>query len=420
MRIRESNAEEKTAGKVHSGRVMDFVAKIACLIVAFFIWFYAMSTDVVNIEKDFTVPVTFTNESALTEKNGWTVLMGKESNIIVTLKGKRKTISKLLDSEIEAVVDVAGVESPGSQVLDIRVKAPTECEVINTSVSNIWVYIDRKITKKVPVKVLYTHDYISAGLDLSEPLTSFDEVEVSGPESELRNVVAAQAEFELGKITESVNATGRLALVDSTGAKVDNQYINIAQKTVNVSFTLSAQKDVPLTVGYKYGLFNKNNAKVTISPSFVTLKGEPSVINGIDKLEIAVVDEKAFKTDGSQSVPLEIPTGVVLVNATESTAVINVEHIGTVTKSIAVEKIEITDSGGLECELLTESLNIVFRGPSEVLQKLTQDNVTVKASLKNTTAGSGVNLIPVTVELSSEFENEVYELESYNVRVNVK
>ena len=108
---------ENHTASARSGRVIDFIAKILCPVIAFFLWFYAMSTDVVTLERDFTVPVQYENEAALSERTGWSVLSGKDSKIVVTLKGKRNIINKITEDDIFAFADVSGVESPGSILL---------------------------------------------------------------------------------------------------------------------------------------------------------------------------------------------------------------------------------------------------------------------------------------------------------------
>ena len=82
--------------------------------------------------------------------------------------------------------------------------------------------------------------------------------------------------------------------------------------------------------------------------------------------------------------------------------------------------ITLANSGGLECELQTESLNIMLRGPHALLSQVKEENITLTADMKNYSSGSGVMVVPVLVKLSPEFEGSVYELETYNVTVNVK
>lgn len=418
MSDKRAKNDEKKTGRKNSERILDFVAKIACLVIAFFIWFYAMSTDVVSLEREFTVPVIFENETELFENTGWSVLSGKDNSIVVTLKGKRNIINQITESDIYAFADVSGVEKAGMQMLDIKISAPTECEVVNTSSSSVSPYIDKKVTRNIPVKVVHTYE-ITSEYQLDEPITNIAEVAVTGPESELQKIAAAQADLALGKITETVNTRSSLVLVDEAGNPFTSKYVSMATKNVNITVKLYAVKDVPLTVGYKYGYFNENNARVTVTPNVITLRGEPSVLENMDKLEVAVLDEKKFVKNSTQSVLINIPDGVTAMTG-ETTATVNVEHINTDVKHITVGNITLANSGGLECELQTESLNIMLRGPYALLSQVKEENITLTADMKNYSSGSGIMVVPVSVKLSAEFEGSVYELETYNVTVNVK
>ena len=409
---------EKEKSSVRSERIWDFVAKIACLLVAFFIWFYAMSTDIVTLEKDFTIPVKFENETTLFEKTGWSVLSGRDSSIVVTLKGKRNIVTQITESDIYAFVDVSAVESAGRQTLDIKVNAPTECEIVNTSVSSLSPYIDKKITKNVPVKVVYADYVVSSEYQLDDPVTSLEEVAVTGPESELRKVASAQTELSLGNITQTINTVSNLVIVDENGEVIESPYITLATKTVGVTVKLYAVKNVPLEVDYKYGYFNKNNVKISISPSDISLRGEPSVLEKIDSIKVATLDEKSFLTNTTQSVAISIPEGVTAITA-EETAVISVEHKNTSTKQISVSNIVLENHGGLNCELQTESVNVMLRGPYSLLSKIKEGDISVVADMMNYTS-SGTTVVPVTIKFSSDYESKVYELGSYSVTVNIK
>ena len=419
MKRNKDKAKNNGTSQKSSGKVLDFIAKIACLVIAFFIWFYAMSTDVITLEKDFTVPVRFENENALFERTGWAVLSGKESNIVVTVKGKRNIVNKITDKDIYAFVDVSEVNKAGRQMLDVKVTAPTECEIINTSVTSISPYIDKRITKNVPVKVVYSEYVIDLEHQLDEPLLNLEEIAITGPESELERVSVAMAELSLGNVTGTVNTTGSLKLVDKDGYAVSSNYITMTTKTVNVTVRLYTIKSVPLTVGYKYGYFNDNNVKITVTPAIITLRGEPSTLENINELKIATLDEKKFVRNSTQNVTIDIPSGVTVMGG-ETSASVSVEHINTDVKQIAVDTINLSNSGGLNCELQTKTLNIMLRGPYALLSKIDKGDITVTADMKNYASGSGITVVPVAVKISSEFENEVYELESYSVTVDIK
>ncbi|MBR5313955.1 MAG: hypothetical protein IKU45_00910, partial [Clostridia bacterium] len=149
----------------------------------------------------------------------------------------------------------------------------------------------------------------------------------------------------------------------------------------------------------------------------VVLKGEPAVLSDIESINVATLDEKKYITNSTQSVSIDIPEGTTLVNS-ETAAVINVEHIGTGTKQVVVKNISFVNANGLNCELQTDSINVTLRGPYSLLSKIKEDDISVIADMKNSSS-VGVTVIPVTIEIDSEYADSVYEIDSYSINVNV-
>lgn len=413
--------KKNEAASARSGRIADFVAKILCLIAAFFIWFYAMSTDVITLEKDYTVPIKIEKETELFEKTGWSVLSGKESQIVVTLKGKRNIMAQITESDITAFVDVSGVEKAGMQELEIKVNAPTECEIVKKSVSTLFSYVDKNVTKNIPIKARFYNFFEIQEYKHDEPAFNINEIAITGPESELALVSAALADWDYGhkELTQTVTAVCSLKLVDSDNNEIKSNYITWNTKTVNVTIKVYSTKEVPLSVDYKYGYFNEKNVKITITPAVITLRGDPSVLNEITEINLTTLDEKKFLSNSTQSLEIILPDGVTSMSE-ETTASVTVEHINTTTKQVAVKNISLINSGGLDCILQTTELNITLRGPRDMLSRITEEDITVSVDMKNYKAGSGITIVPATVKISSEYSAEVYELESYSVNVNIK
>ncbi len=412
--------DDKSASPaVKSSRMMDFVAKILCLVAAFFLWFYAMSNDAVMIEKDYTIPVAFEKENELYSQTGWSVLSGKDSNVVVTLKGKRSVINNMSDADLHAYVDVSSVEHAGRQNLEIRFEVPTVCELVNSSVSELISYIDKKVSADVPVEVVYSDYILSSHYQLDDPVLNIEQVSVTGPESELRNVAAARAVLKLGNITQTVNAMGDLSLVDKSGNEIISSYLTMSTTSVSVTVKLFAVKEVPLTVNYKYGYFNKDNVDIDVSPKTITLRGEPSVLDKIESINVATIDEKQFATDLKQSVPITLPENVLSLGS-ESEAVIDVKHKNTTTRKISVENIVLANGDPSKFMLQTTSLNIELRGPRDLVQEITSEDVSVLVDMNNYKSANGVVVIPVSVQFAAKYSGSVYELGSYDVKVEVK
>ncbi len=404
---------------VKHSRVMDFIAKIFCLVAAFCLWFYAMSSDGVMIEKDYTVPVAFEKENELYSQTGWSILSGKDSNVVITLKGKRNVMNRLSEDELYAYVDLSSVEQAGRQNLEIRFDVPTECEVMNTSVSELVLYVDKKLSKNVPVEVVYSDYTISSQYQLDDPILSVSEIAVTGPESELRNVAAARTELKLGNVTQTLNSMGVLKLVNEAGNEINSSYLTMSTTSVGVTVKLFTVKEVPLTVSYKYGYFNTDNVSIDISPKTVKLRGEPSVLAKIDSINVATLDEKQYATDLMQMVPLTIPEDVLNVGS-EKEVTIEVKHKNTTTRKISVDNIILANADESDFILQTPSINIDLRGPIELIQNITSKDISVVVDMNNYKSVSGVIVVPTSVQFSEEYAGSVYELGAYDVKVETK
>ncbi len=411
--------DSSSSRAVKHNRIMDFIAKILCLVAAFCLWFYAMSSDGVMIEKDYTVPVSIEKENDLYSQTGWSVLSGKDSNVVVTLKGKRNFINRVTEDDIYAYVDISSVEQAGRQNLEIRFDIPTECELINSSVSELVLYVDKKVSKNVPIEVVYSDYTISSQYQLDDPVLSINEIAVTGPESELRNVASARTVLKLGNVTQTLNSVGVLKLVNEAGNEINSSYLTMSTTSVGVTVKLFTEKEVPLTVNYKHGYFNKDNVTVEISPKTIKLRGEPSVLDKIDSINVATLDEKQYATDLKQVLPLELPDDVISVGA-EQEITIDVKHKNTTTRKISVDNIILANADESAFKLQTTSINVDLRGPHELIQRITSDDISVIVDMNNYKSGSGVIVVPTTIQVSEEYEGSVYELGTYDVKVETK
>lgn len=404
---------------VKNHRVMDFIAKILCLVAAFCLWFYAMSSDGVMIEKDYTVPVSFEKENELNSQTGWSVLSGKDSNVVITLKGKRNFINRLIEADLYAYVDLSVVEHAGRQNLQIVFDVPTECEIVNTSVSELVCYVDKKLSKNVPVEVIYSDYTISSQYQLDEPVLSVNEIAVTGPESELRNVAAARTVLKLGNVTQTLNSMGVLKLVNEAGNEINSSYLTMSTTSVGVTVKLFTEKEVPLTVSYKHGYFTNENVTVDISPKTIKLRGEPAVLDKIDSINVATVDEKQYATNLKKVVPLSLPEDVMNVGG-ESEVTIDVKHKNTTTRKISVDNIILVNADESKFTLQTNSINVDLRGPKSLIQSITSDDISIVVDMNNYNNVSGVVVVPTTVRFSDDYSGSVYELGTYDVKVEAK
>lgn len=412
----ENNSE---SSEVRSERTKNFIARIMCLVVAFIIWFYAMGTNVTVYDKEITVPIEIENESVLNSNTGYSVISGKNNSVTVKVEGRRNAVNRLSERDIKATVNVAGITTSGRHVLDLVFDVAGECTVTESSVSSLAVYVDKKVSATVEVKVLSNHSFdLQYDLVLeANPST----VTVEGPSTELANIKEAQATLSLGEVTSSFTGVYPLRLIDKNGNDFDSSYVTLKTPNINITGKLYTIKDVPLEVDFKYGYFNDKNVKTTITPSFVTLRGEPSELNKLEKLTLATLDEKMYENDSTAQFPIDIPDSIQNMSP-DRNATVKLEHINTTQKEITVNKenIRIINANGMNCETVTESLNIKLRGPYDLISKITSDDVSVTVDMKNYGSGTGETSMPATIGIATAYSASVYEVGSYQVTVSVK
>ena len=163
--------------------------------------------------------------------------------------------------------------------------------------------------------------------------------------------------------------------------------------------------------------FNDENAKITITPSEITLKGESSVLDAIDRLNIMTIDEK---TVGSDKIvrPITLPDSVYSVSGEENASV-QIEHIGTGWKNVVIDNFTVNNPNNLKYELMTQSITVTLRAPENYIPYITSNSVSavVELDYDNTTVGTVA--VPVKFELMEIYDNKVYETGEYTVLVKI-
>ena len=133
---------------VKRSKSADFVAKVICLVLAFFLWFYASSLDTVIYDEEFqSIPVEIEN------KSGFSLLSGDGMTVDVTLSGKRNALRNVNDADIRAYATVPEDAQAGRHELEIRFDVPSGVSFEKSSTSKVVVYIEKCVASVVIVCV---------------------------------------------------------------------------------------------------------------------------------------------------------------------------------------------------------------------------------------------------------------------------
>jgi len=113
---------------------------------------------------------------------------------------------------------------------------------------------------------------------------------------------------DLGEVTKSLEASGKIVLIDKDGFEVSNPYVKCNVSDVVASYDVNKYKDLPLIVQTKYGYLDSSNLSVDIDPHTIRVRGEPEAVDAVSFLVAAVIDEKLMtETTTNYSVSVKLP-----------------------------------------------------------------------------------------------------------------
>lgn len=417
-----AHADEQTGDyTVRTSRAQDIAARILCALAAVMLWLYVTSIDSPDHERTFTgVLVSIENEAQLLDRESMSVISGYDNTVSVTVRGKKSDIDKYASSDISAFVDLSGITASGRHALEVVAAPPAGLTAIEVTPNTVSVYTDQVASKMVPVDV-NLHYTMESTYGLGVPEKNIEQVKVTGPAGVLETIAFARAELELGHVTSSMTQRVPLTLIGDDGNPVTNPYIRSDATDVLVNIPVYMYKDIPVTVDFKYGYLNESNAKVTIEPSTLTVRGDPKVLANFNTYQALVIDETKITGDYSQVARLTLPEGVTNVDRIENVTV-SLAHVGTETRTLSMISsrinVEVPEEKGYE--FLESVFTFTIRGPEDIVGNFRQSHMSATVDLSAYRDVVGIVTVPVTVTpLSSSYADRVYAVGTYHIQVRL-
>ena len=397
MSDNEKNLPTADASKgdyqVKESRNEKLIAKILCVLAAIILWFYVVMTDTTTDEKVFSgISVDIRGRDRIEDTLGLTIISGYDLTVDVTVKGPRADINRLTVDDVKAYIDMKTVDGAGEYTLPIRTSLPNGITAGALSANYMTVYVDKRTTISVPVKIV-TSQVIEADFTMGTP--------------------------DLGRVSKTLISTGKLTLVDANGNEINDPYVRLQTSEVTVRFPVYIYRDFDLKVDTKYGYYDSTNSRITISPASIQVRGDPDVISSMDSVSLGQIDEKKITGDETKTMAIMLPDGVENLSGT-TTATVTITQIGTTTKKLNVTDINVVNPNGLEYTLERNSLTVTFRGTKTMLDMLSSRNVSLTLDLGYLNKTSGTVSVPVTVNVQSTLSGKVYEIGDYSMNVTIK
>ncbi len=217
-----------------------------------------------------------------------------------------------------ATVDLAGVDpNAGSSYQTVHVTSvDPRFIVIDYEPRAVNVQLDPYTTYTVPITV--DTGTTPPDLQVGTPQLTQETAKVSGPDSVVKYVVAAQADVAIDPHGLSVDRDVPLIPVDNQGNEL--RPVNVDPKTVHVRIDVisnAQSKTIPVhpavvgtpPAGYEVG-------PVTVEPVNVTVQGDAAALSSLTTADTAPIPVSTATGSIDTPVALALPPGVIALNVT--------------------------------------------------------------------------------------------------------
>lgn len=386
-----------------------FASALVALLVAFGLWLYVITE--VSPDSELTyydIPVKMEGETLLKER-GLIITAMSSTNVDLTLSGNRIDLNELNSSNITLKADMTKIYDPGVHEIGYTISFPGNVAGNaftreNQYPDSISVTVERLSRKEIPVEVKYAGEaedgYVIRRGDI---LMDTEAIVVSGPASVVERIEKAVISIDLTGQTESISQNYRYTLCDAEGNGVDSEMITVNTEEVHVDLIIQRYKMVELVVTLiAGGGADVTNVVVDIDPETIQLSGSDAALEQVgDTLNLGTINLADYET--STQLIFQIPTyeGVTNDNA-RSDATVDIRFDGLTTKEITIEEFKTSNvPEGYVAEVVTEKLVVKVRGTTDLVNRLTANDITATVDFANQEVG--VSTYRVSISFSESF-----------------
>ena len=239
---------------------------------------------------------------------------------------------------------------------------------------------------------------VADGYLLERSSLDFDTVQVTGPESVVSSIASARVSVSRSNLDKSVTDTVPFVLYDQSGTPIDTTNVTTDVDSIDVTLTVVKYKDVTLEVEIiDGGGATSKDTKIEIDPPSITLSGDATVLDGINKITLGTIDLADIESN-TRTIPFDI----VIPNDTKNVSGVDQANVTVTIRNKSTAVIRATNIAfmhvpdGLEATSVTKQVQVTIRASTADIQKITANNIRVVADLADYSM-PGTNTVPVTI-----------------------
>ena len=400
------------------------ISVLLSVILAFGLWYYVItviSPD--STDTYYDIPVVLVGETALEERGLMVTYVGN-TTVDLTLSGNRSDLNQLTKDNITIKANLNNIYDPGKNIqLSYTITYPGTIASNafveeSKSPAYITVTVEKRAYKDVPVNVVYTGT-VAEGFTASEDEQTLDysTIRISGPASVVEQITQAVVEVSLTDRTESIVESYRYTLCDAESEPVNSEMITVSVEEVELTLPVRMVKTIPLILNVvDGGGATEKTTSITIDPVEIKVCGNAAALEDLNEVVLGTINLADYDKATELVFDINLPDSVTNMTGLKQ-AVVKLEFPDLSIKTLTIDNIQILNvPEGLNVELTTQVLEIVFRGPKAMIASLDPEDILVTVDFTGAEIGDVNRKVAITI--SSEY-GSCGALGSYSVYATV-
>lgn len=393
------------------------------LICALILWVYVTSTEGDEHTRVFNgVRLIYEGETALRDTKDLVITSRDATSVRVSITGKRRIIAQLDAADLSATIDLSSITSPNGYVSTYKINYPSGIDTSSLQINSmtpetVSYRVDKLSRKTVPVKGVFNGSP-AEGFS-AEPLEfSPSSVTISGPAASLANVEDAWIEVNRDNVDKTQTFVSDYKLRDADGSFIEDELIVCEDQNVTVTLPVISVKEVKLAVNILPGAgATEDDLKISIEPKSVVIAGDADILAGTNTIYLENIDLADIDESFTETYPIVIPNNTEMLSG-QKEATVTIEVKGLAKKTVSITNFSFkNETPGYVPEVMSKSLEVVLRGPQDVLDNISDVNVRAVADLAE--FGSATGIVSAPVKIYIDGTTEAGALGEYQIYVNI-
>lgn len=300
--------------------------KIMAVIFAILLWLVSVNiNNPMGTQSYRNIQVELKNTNLLTDAGKTYEVLDDTDSLTVTIRASRSVLEGISASDITATADFSELSFTNTVPIRLSVSNTQEREIqeIRGSIDMVKLEVENRIERQLVIDIVQSGSPADGYVVSRVSTTDGNALKISGPESLISQVEQAVVEADVNGLTESINITEPIKLLNADGEEITDNRIVKSISTTNLSVTILATKEVPisLSVTGEPAAGYVATGEISCAPETVTIAGRSNVLDGIS--EITIPEEELDLTGATEDVTRLIdiqnylPEGVSLVNTSD-------------------------------------------------------------------------------------------------------